>query len=108
MIKIEIKPLSVNQAWKGQRYKTKAYKAFEKLLLMSLPKKIEVPPERIKIVFEFGFSSKLADIDNPIKMTLDVLQKKYGFNDREVYSLEVQKVIVKKGDEYIKFEITEL
>jgi Holliday junction resolvase RusA-like endonuclease len=108
MIKIEIKPLSVNQAWQGKRYKTNAYKSFEKLLLMSLPKNIEVPPERLKIVFEFGFSSPLSDIDNPVKMTLDVLAKKYNFNDRKAYRLEVDKVDVKKGEEYIKFEITEL
>jgi Holliday junction resolvase RusA-like endonuclease len=108
MIKIEIKPLSVNQAWKGRRFKTDAYKAFEKLLLMSLPKNIDVPSDRLKIVFEFGFSSTLSDIDNPVKMTLDVLSKKYNFNDRKAYRLEVDKVDVKKGEEYIKFEITKL
>ena len=26
---IEIKPLSVNTAWKGRRFKTDAYKAYE-------------------------------------------------------------------------------
>ena len=38
MIKIEIKPLSVNDAWQGTRYKTTKYKAFQKELLLKLPK----------------------------------------------------------------------
>jgi len=33
------------------------------------------------------------------------LQKKYKFNDYEIYELNVKKVIVKKGQEYIKFNI---
>lgn len=106
MIKIHIKPLSVNSAFQGRRFKTPEYKTFEKLLLMSLPNRLEVPQGKLTVLFEFGFSSVLSDADNPVKMTMDVLQKKYSFNDRDVFRIEVDKVIVKKGEEYIKFEIT--
>ena len=32
---VNIKPLSVNQAWAGRRFKTPKYKAFEKEMLLN-------------------------------------------------------------------------
>ena len=104
---LKIKPLSVNEAWQGKRYKTKDYQSYEKEVLFrlpSLPKSFTLP-EMIKLSFTFGFSNKSADIDNPVKPMMDILQKKYGFNDAQVYELQVQKKIVPKGEEYICFTI---
>lgn len=103
-MKIDIKPLSVNKAWQGRRYKTKAYKAFEKEMLLLLPKLKNPITTPIKISLVFGFSNKLSDIDNPIKMVLDIMQKKYKFNDRDIYELNIKKEITKKGDEFIKID----
>ena len=64
-----------------------------------------VPEGELELIIQFGFSSKLSDIDNGVKTFIDVLQKKYDFNDRRIYRLVVNKVIVKKGDEYINFKI---
>ena len=98
-MKIPLKPISVNQCWQGRRFKTPLYTKYEKDCLMILPKKdIGLPPYLISL--EFGFSNKASDLDNPIKPTLDILQKKYGFNDSEVYELRISKKIVKKGQEY--------
>lgn len=106
MRKIDIKPLTVNQAWQGKRYKTKKYKEFEKSLLYLLPKNIKIP-EKIDIYLEFGFSNRNSDWDNPIKPFIDVLQQAYEFNDNKIYRAEIVKKIVKKGDDYIKFKIKE-
>ena len=38
MNKINIKPLSVNQAWMGRKFKTKFYKDYEIELALKLPK----------------------------------------------------------------------
>ena len=57
------------------------------------------------IVFEFGFSSSLADWDNPIKPLQDIIQKKYNFNDRDINIAQVNKKITKKNQEYFKFII---
>ena len=78
---IKIKPLSVNQCWAGKRFKTPKYKAYEKELLLILPKNYKVPLGMLEISFTWGFSSKLSDYDNPIKAFQDILQKKYNFND---------------------------
>jgi Holliday junction resolvase RusA-like endonuclease len=104
MEKIDIKPLSVNDAWQGKRYKTTKYDKYIYAMLMILPK-IEIPAAPFELDIEFGFSSKLSDIDNCLKPFLDCLVKKYGFDDREIYLLNVKKTIVKKGKEFINFKI---
>jgi Holliday junction resolvase RusA-like endonuclease len=104
MKKIKIKPLSINEAWKGSRYKTNKYKAFERGLLFLLPQ-LKIPDQKLQLNLEFGFSNKGSDLDNPVKLVQDILSKKYGFNDNLIYRIVLDKVIVKKGDEYIKFEI---
>jgi len=104
MIEVKIKTLSVNEVWQGKRFKTQSYKNYEKAVLFMLPKiQLQKPPYRVD--FEFGFSNVLSDIDNPIKPIFDILQKKYGINDRDIYELVVRKIIVKKGQEYFKFNI---
>lgn len=104
LIKKQIKPLSVNECWQGQRFKTKAYKSYEAELLLTLPsQKLPNPPYQLNI--EVGFSNKGSDLSNILKPFEDILQKKYGFNDNQVYSINMSKKIVKKGSEYVCFEI---
>jgi len=100
---INIKPLSVNQAWQGKRFKTDKYKYFEIELLYKLPK-IELPKPPFKVEIIVYYTNNLSDIDNFIKPFLDVLQKKYGFNDKEIYKLNIEKVISKLQG--FEFEIT--
>lgn len=104
MTKIKIKPLSVNQAFKGRRFKTEAYKKYERDLLLLLPK-IEIPEPPYQVYYKFGFSSRNSDIDNGVKQLQDILSKKYKFNDRYIFIMVVEKEIVKKGDEFVEFKI---
>jgi len=105
---IKIKPLSVNDAWKGRRFKTDNYKAYEQAVVLLLPPNLEVPEGELSIYLEWGFSNAASDWDNPIKPFQDILQKKYGFNDNRVFDARVKKVKVSKGAEYIIFNITAL
>lgn len=105
MIRIDIKPLSVNEAWQGKRFKTPKYKAYEKHTLLLLPSKIQLPTPPYRIDFEFGLSSSLSDWDNPIKPTQDIICKKYGINDKLISEGNVKKIKVKKGEEYFRFKI---
>ncbi len=102
---IKIKPLSVNKAWQGRKFKTQLYKAYEKELLYKLPK-LKVPKGRLRIEINVYFKNKLSDIDNVLKPFLDILQKKYNFNDRDIYKLEIKKHVGKL--EGIDFNIYEL
>lgn len=103
-MKILIKPLSVNECYRGRRFKNDKYKAYEEELLLRLPK-LEVPEKNICVNLVFGFSNAASDIDNGVKIFLDILQKAYGFNDKEITELHVFKQIVPKGKEYIDFSI---
>lgn len=104
---IKIKPLSVNKAWKGRRFKTDSYKSFEKKMILLLPNlKINFKGE-LTIKIHYGFSSKLSDIDNPCKLILDCLCKKYLFDDRQIFKLIQTKEIVKKGNEFMEIKISD-
>ncbi len=104
---IKVKPLSVNECWKGKRYKTDKYRGYERLLMfVLLPKMLFIPEGKLQIYFKFGFSNIGSDWDNPVKAFQDILQKKYNFDDKRIYRAIVEKELVKKGQEYIKFEIT--
>lgn len=107
MVNIKIKPISVNQCWQGRRFKTPKYKSYESELLYKLPN-ITLPEPPYQVLYKFGFSSKLADWDNPIKPFQDILQKKYGFDDRDIFKATVEKEIVSKGKEYLIFDIKPL
>ncbi len=104
MIEIKIKPLSVNEAWQGRRFKTVKYDKYINDLLFILPR-IKLPDPPYSLLIEFGYSNVQSDIDNALKPFIDCLQKKYNFNDKLIYKLIVEKVIVKKGNEFINFEI---
>ena len=102
---IKIKPLSVNQAWQGRRFKTPKYKTYENELLFKLPK-LSVPKGKLRIEIKVYFRNKLSDIDNVIKPFLDILQKKYKFNDRDIYELEIKKIVGKiEGIDFNIYEI---
>jgi Holliday junction resolvase RusA-like endonuclease len=107
MIELPMKPLSVNQCWQGKRFKTPKYKAYELEMILRLPSlniNTNVP---LSIDMTFGFSNSLCDVDNPVKPVLDILQKKYMINDKNIVALNLSKEIVKKGNEFIKIKITE-
>ena len=107
-IKVNIKPLSVNDAWKGKRFKTKEYSIYQKNLLLILPSKIDLPEPPYQIYLKFGFSSAHSDWDNPIKPTQDVLAAKYGFNDKLIKKGIVEVESVKKGEEFFEFSINKI
>ena len=102
MTTVQIKSLSVNKCWQGRRFKSPEYKAFEEELLWKLPP-LEVPEGDIEVNFLFGVSNKLSDLDNFLKPILDILQKKYGFNDRSIYRIVAEKILVNKGQEFLTF-----
>jgi Holliday junction resolvase RusA-like endonuclease len=59
------------------------------------------------LVLTFGFSNMQSDVDNPTKLVIDILQKRYGVNDRDLMELHLYKQKVAKGNEFIKIELME-
>lgn len=106
-MKIRIKPLSVNECWKGRRFKTDKYKAYI-IEAISKLKPMVIPEGQLHLTVTMGLSSRNADWDNPIKPFQDILQLKYGFKDNRIYKATVEKIDVKKKEEFIDFKIEKL
>lgn len=107
--KTNVKPLSVNQAWQGRRFKSKAYTAYETYLLQTLPDTdVSWADDKIELELNIGFSNVASDLDNAVKPFVDILQKKYKFNDKNIYRLVVEKQIVKRGEDFIEFAIRKI
>lgn len=104
-MRLDIKPFSVNGAWQGRRYPTKEYKSYTEIMMYIL-KPCKIPPGYLDLNLKFGFSSASSDIDNPVKCFIDCLQKKYGFNDKMIKHLTVEVEDVKKGNEFIDWNIS--
>jgi len=87
------------------RYRSSKYIAFEEKLVYTLLPKLNIPDGQLEVHYVFGVSSNRFDVDNAIKPFQDVLQVKYGFDDKRIMYLTALKINVKRGEEYIKFEI---
>ena len=105
MHRVNIKPLSVNDAYRGRRFASTALKSFKSELGYLLPK-INVPDGKLKVFYRFGVSSRASDADNLCKAFQDCISEQYGFNDNKIYALSIEKIDVKRGEEFIEFEIS--
>jgi Holliday junction resolvase RusA-like endonuclease len=101
---LKIKALSINEAYRGRRFKSDKYKSWEKELWYLLPNK-NIPAGKLAFKMQVGVSNPNCDVDNFLKPFIDVLQKKYIFNDNRICKIDISKDKVKKGEEYIKFEL---
>jgi hypothetical protein len=101
--RLPIKPLSTNNAWQGKRFKTPAYVKFQRDMLLLLPNLTLQSISEVHL--HFGFSSKLSDLDNAVKQSLDCIVKKYGIDDRYINKIVLTKEIVQKGCEFIDIQI---
>lgn len=106
-VKLDVKAMSVNRAWQGRRFKTTDYKDYERLLINELPDlddyfNFEQP---LHLTVIFGLSNMASDVDNGLKPFIDVMQKKYEFDDKFIFGMEIDKHLVARGHEYIFFEI---
>ena len=106
--KIEIKPMSINEAFYGQLHETREYKKYKEDLAFLLPKNFVVPAAPFEIYYKFGFSSKASDFDNCLKCITDCIAKKYKFNDKLIKRAVIDVDYVKKGQEYFEFSLTTL
>ena len=105
---LPIKPYSANKMhYATCKRDTKEYKAFKYRVKMALVNQgftVDYT-DRYKFSLIVGYSSKLSDLDNAFKPTLDAMQLALGFDDRQVFEIAALKNHVKKGDEYMLVRI---
>ncbi|MFN5251394.1 MAG: RusA family crossover junction endodeoxyribonuclease [Bacteroidota bacterium] len=107
--RVDIKPLSVNQAWQGKRFKSPAYKEYIKELSPKLKiGNYDFGKNPLELFVRVGFSSSASDLDNVLKPFQDILSAHYKFNDKQIFRIIAEKELVPKGMEYIEYSITRL
>lgn len=104
MIKLYIKPLSVNRAYKGRKFPTDALKRYKNTMPLLLPKQLQLPPDKLVLIFRFHFKRKASDVDNCCKAAQDIITSYYGVDDREIYMTLNEKIINYEEPEYLEFE----
>lgn len=104
-IRLDVKPLSVNEAYTGRRFASDKLKNYKKFLSLLIRRTI-LPPPPFEIIITHGQSNfAAADWDGPIKNFQDILCTRYGINDKIIYKGTVEKVPAPKGKEFIIFEL---
>ena len=104
MHRLKLKPISLNSAYRGRRFSTPHLKDFKASVSLLAPR-MTIPKGKLAVRYVFGVSSKASDGDNLVKCLQDALAEAYGFNDNMIYRWEFKKVDVKRGEEFIEFEI---
>ena len=105
-IYIKIKPMSVNEAWQGKGTKSDAYKSYADLTLALLPPELTIPDAPLTVSLTFGVSHGASIADNNIRPFIEILQQKHSLKSSNIFRYIVDKVSVKKLNEYIMFDIT--
>lgn len=92
---IQAKPLSVNEAFQGRRFKTRAYIDYEKELAVLIPKHLCTSIEgKLEVHYRFFLKNHaLTDLDNMLKPLNDTLVKLGVIkDDRYIYRKLVEKI----------------
>ena len=107
MFQVNIQPLSINKGYTGRKFKTEEYKKYERdlklyLCTIKLPK--VKPRQKFYLYLEFGIPTR-QDVTNGIKLLEDILTAHMGINDRHTMAVYCRKVITRKEDCYIRFNV---
>ena len=89
----DFKPLSVNKAWQGRRFKSKDYNNYEKEAMIILGRAKKTIDEFVEIEYVFHLKNcNRTDIDNLIKPLQDIIVKcGYISDDRKIRKITAEK-----------------
>lgn len=101
---IELKPVSINKAFQGKRYKTVECKDFEKDFMILAPKQ-KMIKGIVEIEYKFYLKRHaLTDYDNCIKVVQDLIVKcEYIEDDRKIYKATIYKI--PSDNDYMEIKI---
>ena len=95
--KLDIKPLSINMAFQGRRFKTRSATQYDRALALLLPKQ-KVEGEYFKVKYHFylvNFSR--TDCDNLVKNLQDcIVRQGIITDDRRIIEYEIKKFKAEK------------
>jgi Holliday junction resolvase RusA-like endonuclease len=107
-MKILLKPISINEAFQGRRFKNQKHKDFEEQMLLALRGNIQKFDGDYSMHLKFYLKNATrCDLSNYIKVTEDCIVKS-GIvkDDRFCWRMVVEKF--KSKEDYIEFEVKQL
>lgn len=108
IIDLPIKPLSINTAYRGRRFKTPEYQDYTDDVLMLLPRRHEKIEGELFVRYVFYVKNyDISDVDNMIKTIQDILVKGQIIkDDRYIKVIECRKEkVMDINDERIHISI---
>lgn len=102
---LDVRPLSVNNAFRGRRFKTPEAKQFDRILALILPKRFE-PGPCYRVTYRFGLRQfGLSDLDNLLKCLQDcIVRKGIITDDRKITELHAFKTRSEKDTVQVEIE----
>lgn len=110
VVTLGIKPVSNNKIHSGRRYKTTEAKDFENvinILLSTYARDIKLPETGDLELITRVYVSRKMDTSNCLKLLEDCIARYFGINDRRFAGHRISRIVVKPGNEKIKFKIQE-
>lgn len=107
-LQLPFKPFSTNKLYFGRKVRSTAYKNFRDEVLQFLSDNYDSNVSldgNLVMSLEAGFSSPLADLSNCVKSIEDIVAEYFGFNDKKIVSIKMDKYLVNKGSEYMVLKI---
>lgn len=107
MVTLPLKPISVNRCWQGRRYLTDQARKFQRdayVLIKSQTRGMKLPDGELSLRLRFGLSRDM-DTSNCIKLVEDAIAKAFSIDDRMFRGQLATKEKVKRGQEFIAFDI---
>lgn len=113
MLTVPEKPLTVNRAWRGRRFKTPMYEKFWNSVSAWLWKRRppKLPKEGALFAhYKFYVSNMGSDVDNCVKVFQDPLFEWLEMNNKDIDDKRIrffiaEKIKVRKGDEKIEWYV---
>ena len=106
-VRLNLKPVSTNEMYGGKKFKSKKARQFESdaaILLARNARQRILPNGDLTIHFRFG-TTRQKDLSNNVKLLEDIIARHYGIDDRRFCGQTAVRVPVKKGEEFIIFQI---
>jgi Holliday junction resolvase RusA-like endonuclease len=110
-LEIPYPALSTNKIYAGVKRRSHYYKKFRKNVLGYLEEEYGGVQRdlcltgNLQLHMIVGFSSPLSDLSNSVKAIEDCAAEFLGFNDRYIARILLEKRMVKKGSEFITFNL---
>lgn len=106
-LEVQLKPLTVSKAWQGRRFKTQAYKDWQRDFCLLVGKQTPITGNVALTLELYLKNDKMSDIDNTLKVIQDsMILANLIQDDRFIYEIHAYKY--PSDTEFIRITLTNI